>query len=230
MFLEKKNGQMLKTGYRSVAGLAAIALIGQGGALADHHGSHQHHDDHAQHQEMMNMAPTVESADVKLLNLPVFDQTGAELNFVDDVVGDKIVVFDFIFTSCTTICPVTTTLLTRAHASLDDVDTNMVQFISLSIDANNDTPERLAQFADDRSANWTFLTGEKHIMDDLLVALDAYTTNPEDHAPMIIIGDASAGTFSRHFGMPNPDMVTERVEALLAARSDTHHHNHHAGH
>ena len=46
MFLETKNAQMLKTGFRSVAGLAAIALFGQGGALADHHGSHQHHDDH----------------------------------------------------------------------------------------------------------------------------------------------------------------------------------------
>ena len=87
-------------------------------------------------------------------------------------------------------------------------------------------PEPLARFTRTHGA-WST---ETLPLDDLLVALDAYTTNPEDHAPMIIIGDASAGTFSRHFGMPNPDMVTERVEALLAARSDTHHHNHHAGH
>jgi protein SCO1/2 len=176
----------------------------------------------------MEMAPSVQPADVKLLNLPVLDQTGTALNFVDDVVGDKIVVFDFIFTSCTTICPVTTTLLTRSRADLQDVAPDRLQFVSLSIDSNNDDPERLARFAAQRSADWVFLTGEKRTMDELLVALDAYTTNPEDHAPMIIIGDAATGTFSRHFGMPNPDMVTRRVRELLQARAAQH--DHHAGH
>ena len=89
-----------------------------------------------------------------------------------------------------------------------------------SIDANVDTPQRLAAFAGRHRANWTFLTGEKRIMDEALVWLNAYATNPEDHAAMILIGDGATGSFSRIYGLPDPAFVEERVRELLANRAD----------
>jgi hypothetical protein len=64
-------------------------------------------------------------------------------------------------------------------------------------------------------------------MDEALTWLNAYSTNPENHAAMILIGDASTDKFSRIYGMPDPVFVERRVRDLAAARSEgTSHHAH----
>jgi hypothetical protein len=55
-------------------------------------------------------------------------------------------------------------------------------------------------------------------MDKALSDMDAYSTNPEDHAPMILVGDASSGRFIRMFGLPDPDRVEQEVRQLLMRR------------
>jgi len=217
----------LSENVRHILANAALAACVASASMAtaqtmDHGTQHHHHEHEAQIRD------GVEKASVELKNHPVLDQNGQSNLFVDDLVSDKIVVFDFIFTSCTTVCPVTTVLLSKAHDNLSDIGETDLAFISLSIDPNQDTPARLKAFAEERSANWTFVTGEKKVMDDLLVAMDAYTTNPEDHIPMLIIGDAKTGKFERHFGLPDPDAVEKRVRDLLKARAT--HHNHHGHH
>lgn len=157
---------------------------------------------------------------VVLSDQPMLDQNGEIRRLKSDVAGQKIIVVDFIFTSCQTICPVTTALLAESHRRLADIPAEDLAFVSMSIDANVDTPERLASFAARHRAGWTFLTGEKRIMDEALVWLNAYATNPEDHAAMILIGDGATGTFSRIYGLPDPVFVEARVRELLANRSD----------
>lgn len=147
------------------------------------------------------------------------DQTGAERHLRSDVIGSRIVVVDFIFTSCQTICPVTTSLLTEAKGRLKDIPVEDLVFISMSVDATVDTPERLATFASSRKADWTFLTGDKPVMDEALTWLNAYSTNPENHTAMILIGDAATNRFSRIYGMPDPNFVEARVRELIAARA-----------
>lgn len=164
---------------------------------------------------------------VVLSDAPMQDQTGAERHLKSDVIGNRIVVVDFIFTSCQTICPVTTALLTEAHGKLADIPPADLAFVSLSVDARVDTPERLAAFSANHGAGWTFLTGDKPVMDEALTWLNAYATNPENHAAMILIGDASTGKFSRIYGMPDPVFVERRVRELVAARSaDSSQHTH----
>lgn len=147
------------------------------------------------------------------------DQTGAERRLQSDVIGSRVAVVDFIFTSCQTICPVTTSLLTEAKGRLKDVPADDLVFISMSVDSTVDTPERLAAFAASRKADWTFLTGDKPVMDEALTWLNAYSTNPENHTAMILIGDAATNRFSRVYGMPDPDFVEARVRELIAARA-----------
>ncbi|MDP3460595.1 MAG: SCO family protein [Hyphomonas sp.] len=164
---------------------------------------------------------------VVLSDAPMLDQTGAERRLKSDVIGSRIVVVDFIFTSCQTICPVTTALLAQAKDRLADIPADDLVFVSLSVDSRIDTPERLAAFAASKGAYWTFLTGDKPVMDEALTWLNAYATNPENHAAMILIGDASTEKFSRIYGMPDPVFVERRVRDLAAARSEgTSHHAH----
>ncbi|MFN4025643.1 MAG: SCO family protein [Hyphomonas sp.] len=192
-----------------LAALAALALSACSGAEEVHHV-------HAAAEP----SGTEQRSLVVLSDQPMLDQHGETRRLKSDVAGQKIIVVDFIFTSCQTICPVTTALLAESHRRLADVPAEDLAFVSMSIDANVDTPERLAAFAGRHRANWTFLTGEKRIMDEALVWLNAYATNPEDHAAMILIGDGATGSFSRIYGLPDPVFVEARVRELLANRAD----------
>jgi protein SCO1/2 len=193
----------------------------------DSNSGHQHADGHEHAAGPARPAGEEQQALVVLSDAPMRDQSGTERRLKSDVIGSKIVVVDFIFTSCQTICPVTTALLSEAHGRLADIPPETLSFVSLSVDARVDTPERLAAFAETHEADWTFLTGDKPVMDEALNWLNAYATNPENHAAMILIGDASTGRFSRIYGMPDPDFVERRVRELVAARTgDTSHHLH----
>lgn len=220
-------GLVMATG---IAGLAHAAPE-QGHDMHAGHDMSSSEDPHAAHKAQMSeeKGNKVTTAEVTLPDTVMLDQTGAERTMASDVVGDRIVVVDFIFTSCTTICPVTTALMSQAHDQLTDIDEDDLAFVSMSIDANTDTPQRLTEFAARANADWTFLTGEKRIMDKALTDMDAYSTNPEDHAPMIIIGDAKTGEFVRVFGLPNPAMIEARVREFADARkatADAHAHHH----
>ncbi len=206
------------------AGMPALA---QAAPQSEHAG----HDMHAAHKAQMEekSGNKVTPADVTIPDVIMLDQTGTERRMASDVIGDKIVVVDFIYTSCTTICPVTTALMAKARQRLSDVVGEDVVLVSMSIDPNTDTPARLTEFAARAKADWTFLTGEKRVMDEALTGMDAYATNPEDHAPMLVIGDASTGEFIRVFGLPNPEIVEMRVRDFIARRGEAmsaHQHHH----
>ncbi|MGF2075526.1 SCO family protein, partial [Enterococcus casseliflavus] len=76
----------------------------------------------------------------------------------------------------------------RVQRELGDKD---VQFISVSVDPLTDTPERLkawgAKFK--AGAGWTFVTGNKPEIDQLLRALGASAARREDHTPSVVIGN-----------------------------------------
>lgn len=77
-----------------------------------------------------------------------------------DVEG-KIIVANFFFTSCPTICPKMTSALAYAKNKLKDH--KQVVFISHTVDPKRDTVEALAAYAKKAHAdeNWHFVTGEK---------------------------------------------------------------------
>jgi len=208
----------------AIAAMLLLAACGNGKAT----GEHEHAEGHV-HKESAGVPASgaEQQALVVLSDAPMLDQAGAARQLKSDVIGSRIVVVDFIFTSCQTICPVTTALLAQAKRDLADIPAEELVFVSLSVDSRVDTPERLAAFAAAHNADWTFLTGEKPVMDEALTWLNAYATNPENHAAMILIGDASAEEFSRIYGMPDPEFVESRVRELVAAReTQTTQHSH----
>ncbi|WP_226676514.1 SCO family protein [Rossellomorea aquimaris] len=99
---------------------------------------------------------------VEVGDLDAVDQSGEEVSLAKLNKG-KIVVADFIFTNCDTVCLPMTANMTKlqqkiAEAGLEDE----VQLVSLSIDPEHDTPEVLTEYSsryefDD--GNWSFLTG-----------------------------------------------------------------------
>ncbi|MGD8931416.1 MAG: SCO family protein, partial [Chromatiales bacterium] len=178
-------------------------------------------DPHAHHRAMLKQAnEAAKPADIELKDLPLIDQDGHEVKFVSDVIGDRIVVMDFVYTSCTTVCPVLSALFGQLQERLGAQLGAEVALVSVSVDPTRDTPQRLKAYATRHQARpgWVWLTGPKRRMDEVLDGLGAYSPNFADHPSMVLVGDGRTGAWSRLFGFPSPDRLMEQVNALQVAR------------
>lgn len=207
-------------GRVSTRGLSALALgllLLAAGVTA--HEGEKH--DAAAHEEQAEKAESgTRSAEVDLRNRMLVDQDGREVKFVTDVIGDRIVVMDFVYTTCTTVCPVISAVFTQVQERMGDDLGKDLALVSLSVDAVRDTPRRMKAMAAkyDARPGWIWLTGPKLNVDDVLTGLGAFSVNFEDHPAMVIVGDGRTGQWSRFFGFPSPDRIMEQVNVLQAAR------------
>lgn len=83
---------------------------------------------------------------------------------------DKIWVVDFIFTTCSSICPIMTKNMAALHRSFQGVDD--VVFVSISVNPEQDTPQRLKEFGERYGADftrWRFLTGPRAMIQRIAV-------------------------------------------------------------
>src|ERR1051325_10999552 len=121
---------------------------------------------------------------MQIPNVRVLDQNGKALNFYSDLVKGQNVAINFIFTTCTTVCPVLTATFRRVQTELEQSQSN-VKLISISVDPTVDTPERLRDFAAKFKAGpgWTFVTGDKTEIDSLLQRLGAGGGHRKGHTP-----------------------------------------------
>lgn len=100
-------------------------------------------------------------------NAQLVDETGRALQL--DSMKGSVTVYNFIFTSCTGICPIMTNNM-RAVTTKIDKDAP-VRFVSISVDPARDTPAVLAEYAK-RNRNdprWIFVTGERDAIVNLSV-------------------------------------------------------------
>jgi cytochrome oxidase Cu insertion factor (SCO1/SenC/PrrC family) len=141
----------------------------------------------------------------RIPDVRVYDQNGKQLNFYSDLVKGKTVAINFIFTTCTTICPPLTATFRKVQQDIAALPVS-AELISVSVDPTTDTPERLRDFASKFKAGpgWTFVTGEKSEIDSLLRALGAAVSDKNDHTPMILVGNDAAGYWTRAYGLSSP--------------------------
>lgn len=201
-----------------ITALTLLALLPVGLAgLALGHGT-KHGQDH--HQGGAGNTANAGSVNIKLLDLRLVDQDGTRVSFRRDMIADKIVVMDFVYTTCTTVCPILSAVMAEVQRRLGDRVGADVRLVSISVDPITDTPERLKAYARRVGARsgWTWLTGQKFTVDQVLDGLGAYTPNFEDHPAMVLVGDGRTGQWARFFGFPSPDQIMAKVDALVAAR------------
>jgi protein SCO1/2 len=175
---------------------------------------------HEAHKHDGPAAAAGAAADIDLRDRTLVDQDGRQVKFVSDVIGDNIVVMDFVFTSCTNVCPILSAVLSQVQRTLGERLEGDIAIVSVTVDPIRDTPQRLKAYAAKHRAGegWTWLTGPKPIVDDVLTGLGAYSVNFEDHPSMVLVGDARTGQWSRFFGFPSPDRIMQQVNALQTAR------------
>jgi len=153
-------------------------------------------------------------------DVEVLDQYGNELHFYRDLIKDKTVAINFIFTNCTTICPPLAATFARVQKEMDGKVGKDVHFISISVDPLTDTPERLKAWGAKFKAGpgWTFVTGEKQEMDKLLNALGAAVSKREDHTPAMIIGNDAKGVWTRTYGLAKTGQIVGLILDVMAGK------------
>lgn len=155
-------------------------------------------------------------------DVAVLDQDGRKLNFYTDLIKNKTVAINFIFTNCTTICPPLAATFARLQKEMGDKVGKDVQLISISVDPVTDTPERLKAWGAKFKAGpgWTFVTGEKQEMDKLLNALGAAVSKREDHTPAMIIGNDSKGVWTRTYGLAKINQIMGVLNDVMAGKAE----------
>jgi protein SCO1/2 len=183
---------------------------------------HADKDGHAKHKAMLEDSKSEEqtNVDVRLRDLELVTQDGKRVKFKSDVIGDKLVAINFIYTSCTTICPIYNAIFTQLQELLGERQGEEVILISLSIDPARDIPPRMKREAEKFKAKpgWTYLTGKKGTVDEVLRGLDAFYPDYTQHPPMALVGDGKTGTWKRYFGFPPPGHLLTMIDELKAAR------------
>ena len=156
----------------------------------------------------------------KLADAELIDQDGKSIRFASQAVGDRLVVINFVYTSCGTICPLVSANFKRLQDKLATQTGREVWLISISLDPATDTPARLREYAARYKPRpgWLWLTGTQHNVEQVLKGLGTTTANFRDHAPLTLVGDARTGRWSRLNTLVGPEQIRSEINALLAAR------------
>jgi protein SCO1 len=145
------------------------------------------------------------------------DQDGRELRFYSDVLKDKVVMLNVIFTHCNDACPLITRKLREVREAMGPALAAQVTFVSVSSDPLNDTPEVLKAFARKQGVdgpNWLFLTGDKASVDLVLGRLGQFLPSPEQHSTQLIAGDVAGKRWSKIRPDAPPAAIAQRMQLL----------------
>lgn len=140
--------------------------------------------------------------DYSIPEVTLVNQNGARVKLKSLITSNKPVVVDFIYGTCTTICPV----LSAGYANLQQKlgeGSSRVQLISISIDPENDTPKVMKEYLKRYRAKpgWDFLTGSRADIDKVMRAFNAYIPNKMYHYPLNLIRNPKNGKWVRIFGL-----------------------------
>jgi protein SCO1/2 len=159
-------------------------------------------------------------------NYTLITQDGEEVKFFDDLLKDKVVVLNFIFTSCRDMCPLETARLRMVADLLGDRVGDDVFFYSISIDPETDTPEVLKDYMQKYNigSGWTFLTGDEDEIKSIRKKLGIYLAETErqnaetgelNHNLSLVIGNQKTGRWMQRSPYENPNVLAAQVGSWL---------------
>jgi len=182
------NGQSIRRSRR-VATLGAVlaSLLFCAGVTR----SDDSIDEHAAHRAAAAAAIRVERANYEVPDVVLENERGEPVALGKLLGTDQPVVVNFIFTSCTSICPVMTATMLQLQHQLSGSQP-APRFISISIDPDFDNAAVLRRYADRYQADWTFLTGKREVVLRVLQAFDAWRGNKGNHVAITLFRRAGS--------------------------------------
>ena len=114
-------------------------------------------------------------------NVVLTTHEGKQVRFYDDLIKDKFVTINMMYSTCKATCPLTTANLVRVQKLLGDRVGRDLFMYSITLDPNQDTPEVLNAYAKTFGvgAGWKFLTGNPDDIEQLRRRLGFAWANQE---------------------------------------------------
>jgi len=168
-----------------------------------------------------NPSPKARAARIFFSDRRLITQHGKEVAFYSDVLEDKVVLINFVFTHCLDSCPTQSSKLSEVQSLLDGLIGREVHLVSISVDPEQDTPEALRLYAEHFNAGsgWTFLTGSKGNVTEVVRRLGQLTTTPESHTTLFILGNVRTGHWIKLHPDVTPATIAEHLRALASESS-----------
>jgi protein SCO1/2 len=158
-------------------------------------------DEHSQHRKAMQTSNVkVETASYAIPDVTLTNEEGIKVRLQEVMSGDQPLAVNFIFTSCTTICPVMTATMLQLQGQLAD-DTRQPMYVSISIDPDFDSAAVMKSYAANYGADWTFLTGSQQDVMKVLKTFDAYRGSKINHFALTLMRTGDDAEWTRIEGL-----------------------------
>jgi protein SCO1/2 len=208
-------------GATAVAGTAATTLAQENQA----NNNNGRAGDAGRRYNFQNLSPRELIQRRHLPNVELTTQDGKPVHFYDDLVKDKRVVIQFMFTRCKDICPVITHHLAEVQELLGGRVGRDIFFYSISLSPEEDTPKDLRAFAKEHGAGpgWTFLTGKPEGILHLRRSLGFYLDDPRqdadrnNHSGMIVVGTEPLMRWAMCEGGAKPEWIATVIRTEMDA-------------
>ncbi len=174
-------------------------------------------DMHAHHH---NMAPgtTRTTVDYTVPPVTLVRADGKSVSLVDELNDGRPVVLTFIYTSCTTICPMVSQTFEQLQDELGS-ERDKVHFVSISIDPEQDTPARLRAYAERFGAGpqWQYYTGTVDASIAAQRAFNVYRGDKMNHTAVAFLRAAPGKPWLRLDGPATPGELLSAYHEVVAS-------------
>ena len=156
---------------------------------------------------------TYETPDVSLVRAD-----GKRVSLPQELDDGRPVLLNFIFTTCSSICPLASRTLEEFQRKLGR-EASKVHLMSISIDPEEDTPARLTAYARKFHAGpaWQYYTGTVAASLAAQRAFDVYRGEKMSHTAVTLMRAAPGKPWLRIEGFVTPDELVDDYQKLLAS-------------
>ncbi len=150
-------------------------------------------------------------------DLELITQDGKRVRFYTDVLKDKVVLINFIYTRCKDACPLLTQKLTLVRDAVEGQLGNPIHFVSISLEPERDTPAALKEFARRYHADhagWVFLTGQPQNINQIVRKLGQYSPEVQSHSTVLLAGNVKTAHWMKIPPTVPPMGIAEKLRLL----------------
>ena len=198
-----------------------VLLLAYASSSSDEHAGHQQDqavpDKHAAHRAAMQKTRyAATTASYAIPDVELIDQLGTSVSLRELLQADQPIALNFIFTTCTTICPVMTATFAQMRRELGDAGSDL-RLVSISIDPEYDRPDKLKAYSEQFHAGtgWDFLTGDSADIVQVLRSFDSYAGSKMNHQPVTLLKSPDSESWTRLEGLASGKDLANEVTARL---------------
>jgi len=172
---------------------------------------HEGHGDHSAHTAAGLYTPERSVARYVIPRVTLVNQDRVEVQLDELLASDRPLLLNFMFATCTTVCPILSAGFSNLQRVLGD-EASQVPLISITIDPDNDTPEVMKSYLKRCHARpgWQFLTGHRADIEQVMHAFEAFVPDKMSHRPLTFLRSPKDGQWVRIDGfISTADLVKE---------------------